>query len=197
MSSWGSVDFRELTELCNRIGKLAGDASGVDFDKVCVSVGNKCAQVLLNKVKKRTPVGHKPDLSDIKYGKVKTIKIKKPGSRQKKIKVETNPDWVTETYWKGYRGGTLRDAWKALPPVFSGDHYTFVVLNPMKYASFVEYGHRQHPGRYVPALGKRLKESWVKGRYMLTISENELKGAMPRIIEKEVNAALRGAVDGK
>ena len=27
----------------------------------------------------------------------------------------------------------------------------------MEYASYVEYGHRQEPGRYVPALGKRLK----------------------------------------
>ena len=43
---------------------------------------------------------------------------------------------------------------------------------------------------------KRLKASWVKGRYMLTISENELKSVMPRIFEKAVVKALKEAFDG-
>ena len=31
----------------------------------------------------------------------------------------------------------------------------------------VEYGHRQTPGRYVPAIGKRLKKDFVPGKKML------------------------------
>lgn len=35
------------------------------------------------------------------------------------------------------------------------------------YAPHVEFGHRQEPGRYVPAIGKQLKASYVEGQYFL------------------------------
>lgn len=65
-----------------------------------------------------------------------------------------------------------------------GISYEIIVFNSINYASYVEYGHRQEPGRYVPAIGKRLKISWVKGQFMLKISEQELKAAAPRIINR-------------
>ena len=65
-----------------------------------------------------------------------------------------------------------------------GTAYEIVVFNSVNYASYVEYGHRQEPGRYVPAIGKRLKNSWVKGQFMLKISEQELEAAAPRIINR-------------
>lgn len=34
-----------------------------------------------------------------------------------------------------------------------------------EHAPHVEYGHRQTPGRYVPAIGKRLKASFVPGQH--------------------------------
>ena len=34
----------------------------------------------------------------------------------------------------------------------------------MEYAEHYEYGHRQEAGRFVPAIGKRLKKSFVKGQ---------------------------------
>ena len=65
-----------------------------------------------------------------------------------------------------------------------GTSYEIVVFNSVNYASYVEYGHSQEPGRYVPAIGKRLKNSWVKGQFMLKISEQELEAAAPRIINR-------------
>lgn len=65
-----------------------------------------------------------------------------------------------------------------------GISYEIIVFNSINYASYVEYGHRQEPGRYVPAIGKRLKNSWVKGQFMLKISEQELETAAPRIINR-------------
>jgi hypothetical protein len=35
------------------------------------------------------------------------------------------------------------------------------------YAPHVEYGHRQTPGRFVPAIGKRLKADYVPGQHFL------------------------------
>lgn len=45
----------------------------------------------------------------------------------------------------------------------SGDEFGYT----KDYAPHVEFGHRQEPGRYVPAIGKRLKASYVEGQYFL------------------------------
>lgn len=95
--------------------------------------------------------------------------------------------------------GTLRRGWMAgkspvnggktaakssMQVAKKGTAYEIYVFNSVNYASYVEYGHRQEPGRYVPAIGKRLKNSWVKGSFMLKISEHELKVAAPKIINR-------------
>ena len=65
-----------------------------------------------------------------------------------------------------------------------------MVINQTEYAMYVEYGHRQTPGRYVPALGKKLKEGWVPGKFMLTISAEEIQRKSPQIIEKFISQKL-------
>lgn len=59
------------------------------------------------------------------------------------------------------------------------------------YASYVEHGHRQTPGRYVPAIGKRLVKSWVEGKHMLEISEGNVQKVLPGIISQKLDAFLR------
>ena len=100
--------------------------------------------------------------------------------------------------------GTLRDAWAVMPVGHRGTHYTVVVLNNLQYASYVEYGHRQQPGRFIPGYwesdrfvydpdaegGMVLKKNWVKGRYMLTISTQELEQQAVQIVDE-------GAPQGK
>ena len=147
---------------------------------------------LLSKVVKRTPVGVAP--SDL-------------------------PESIYKEYWSGYAGGTLRRGWTAKTeaeamngsgqgtsiPAFldgveilhEGSAYHIVLLNPVRYASYVEYGHRQKPGRYVPALGKRLKNSFVKGQYMLTLSEKELQSQAPRIIQERLEKFFREVFDAE
>ena len=66
--------------------------------------------------------------------------------------------------------------------------------NPVEYASYVEFGHRQQPGRYVPALGKQLKQGWVKGRFMLTISEGEIQDIAPKVIEAKLKKWLKNGL---
>ena len=101
-------------------------------------------------------------------------------------------DEAKEEYWPGYRGGSLRDAWTILPIEKHGDQYTVTIINNLEYASYVEYGHRQTPGRYVPALGKTLTASWVPGKLMLTISEQEVKVLVPSILNDMLYDALKG-----
>ena len=93
------------------------------------------------------------------------------------------------------RGGTLRRGWTAsvdgLSITSAGGTYTIEIVNPVEYASYVEYGHRQTPGRYVPAIGKRLKASWVNGQFFLTLSEQELQGMAPSALQALLDRFLR------
>lgn len=59
--------------------------------------------------------------------------------------------------------GTLKNGWHRTRAVQG----VVTVYNNTEYAAHVEYGHRQTPGRYVPAIGKRLKKSFVPGKKML------------------------------
>jgi len=90
--------------------------------------------------------------------------------------------------------GTLRRGWDAsigAKAVNTGGGYTVTITNSVEYASYVEFGHRQTPGRYVPAIGKRLKKSWVKGKFMLTISEEELRKEAPAVIKRKISEWLK------
>lgn len=160
MARWGRCDFKELKRLEQRLEQLEQG----DWDKACRQAAKRLAAMLLNKVKKRTPVGVVPDGLD---------------------------DEALE-HWEGYTGGTLRDAWQILPIQKQGDQYIVTILNPVEYASYVEYGHRQRPGRYVPALGKSLKATWVNGRYMLTISVQEVQAKAPATLERALYQCLKG-----
>ena len=98
-------------------------------------------------------------------------------------------------------GGTLRRGWdNALSGLCAsgvgktqgaGQSYSITVENATPYASYVEHGHRQTPGRYVPAIGKRLVASWVEGKHMLEISEGNLQTILPGVIERKLDALLR------
>ena len=61
------------------------------------------------------------------------------------------------------------------------DPATTAVVNPVEYASYVEYGHRtaNHSG-------------WVKGQFMMTISEQELQKIAPKVLENKIKKYLGG-----
>lgn len=91
--------------------------------------------------------------------------------------------------------GNLRNLWGATKDIKvkkTGNNYEVNIENSASYASYVEYGHRQTPGRYVPEIGKRLVNDWVDGKFMLTLSEHELKGQLPGIIKRKMDAWLAG-----
>ncbi len=135
-----------------------------DFDKFCREASRELAQRLLTNVIKRTPTGDAPDWIDEE-------------TRQK--------------YWAGYKGGTLKKSWTISDIVKDGDVYRIEIINPVEYASYVEYGHRQQAGRYVPAIQRRLKGGWSPGRYMLTISMQQIENVMPDLLEKRLYAMLQ------
>ena len=108
--------------------------------------------------------------------------------------------WTTQRAGSGAEGlksNSGRQFAETMKVHHFGDTYVVEIINPVEYASYVEYGHRQQPGRYVPALGVRLKKGWVKGKWMMTVSEKEIQAAAPRILEKKLEKWLRGCLNGK
>ena len=181
MASWGSVEFDDLKKWQERMEKMAS----VDFDRICKELSKEIAKILLNKVKKLTPVGRTPE-----YLKKAPKKVKVTGASGKKRTLFSREAAILHQYWSGYTGGTLRDAW-TVQVEKQGDGYVVTLVNPTEYASYVEYGHRQTPGRYVPALGLSLKQSWMQGKFMLTISIQEMKALVPRMVEKTIYEYLK------
>ena len=126
------------------------------MDQFFTSCAKELAARLLAKVIKRTPVGQYPKGS----GKV---------------------------------GGTLRRGWTAeqtsdaaayvnsLNVTKQGNDYVIEIINPVEYASYVEFGHRtrDHTG-------------WVEGHFMLTISEDEIRKSAPNILENKLENYLKG-----
>ena len=91
-------------------------------------------------------------------------------------------------------GGELWRNWFAIPARRSGDRYTAAVHNNTYYAYYVEYGHRQHVGQFVPVLGKRLKRPWVPGQFMLRRSHEEVQGIARSYLERKLHAFLAGSL---
>lgn len=67
------------------------------------------------------------------------------------------------------------------------DDYTMAVGTDVKYAPYVELGHHQEPGRYVPAIGKRLKASFVPAKPYLRPAVEDHKDEYQRIIANELS----------
>lgn len=112
--------------------------------------------------------------------------------------------WVSNTHQQavakpGTPSAAEMRAWAySLPVRHTGKSYEITITNPVEYASYVEFGHRQEPGRYVPAIGKRLKASWVEGQYMMTISEEQIRSMEPAILEAVLQRWLNEVFgDGK
>jgi mRNA-degrading endonuclease RelE of RelBE toxin-antitoxin system len=87
-----------------------------------------------------------------------------------------------------HTGGTLRRGWTIGEVVRDGSTYKIDIINSNEYASYVEYGHR---GIYVPEVGKTLHlEKWTPGKFMLTISEQELQADAPGMLENKLKKFL-------
>ncbi len=97
--------------------------------------------------------------------------------------------------YEDHTGGELRRNWYISDVKRKGNDIYIEIYNPTEYGPYVEYGHRQEVGRYVPAIGKRLKKPWVEGKFMLTISMKEVEAMIPKIADRHVQESLRGLFD--
>ena len=93
--------------------------------------------------------------------------------------------------------GHLHRNWFMTKARRSGKHYRAEIYNNIEYAPWVENGHRQEVGRYVPAIGKRLVRSFVEGKHMLRDSLFDLQRAAPDFIKTKSEEFLSRMMEGK
>lgn len=129
-----------------------------DPDVFVESCTKELAARLLAKVIKRTPVGDYPKSSGKKGGT-----LRRGWTGEKRASASAYVDSLTVHHF--------------------GDTYVIEIVNPVEYASYVEYGHRtaNHKG-------------WVSGVFMMTISEQELQEIAPKVLERKVKKYMEGLV---
>ena len=137
-----------------------------NLEKFCEDAAKELAARLLAKVIKRTPVDEGTLRNAWTAGK-------KHWTEDEKGKVRTN------------RIGGASGFVSGLEITRNGDVYEITVSNNMDYASYVEFGHRT-----------RNHKGWVNGRFMMTVSADEVERAAPAILERKLTKLLKEAFDG-
>lgn len=166
MTKWGRVDFSQMKRLQKKMEKL--ERAGLE--KFCEDAAKELAARLLAKVIKRTPVG---DYDDGKVG----------GTLRRGWTAKTHREAeLSSTFGGGTGAKTFANS---LEVTKKGNTYEIMVINPVEYAPYVEFGHRT-----------RNHQGWVPGRFMMTISADEVERQAPQILEKKLNKLLKEAFDG-
>lgn len=191
MAKWGNCKFDQLKEYAERLEKL----TDADIEELCIKCSKELAARLLALVIPRTPVGDYSILKvrtarkDTKYhkkGEQYTVRVK---SKSGKVGGTLRRGWTSKTHDEaasgtGKNGKPAKDYAASLPVRKVGDYYEIEIINPVEYASYVEFGHRTKSG------------GWVEGRYMLTISEEQLKQISPVVLQRMINKKLHEVLNG-
>ena len=181
--SWGRCDYKQLQKLRDNLGALQGDGNGGNgggMDKFCRDMSKELAARLLALVIPRTPVGNYKGgvytCIDGKTHQSSRVTGKNGGTLRR--------GWIARTAQTGEGPGSGKNGAQAyaqsLPVSKQGGSYVIEVINPVHYASYVEFGHRTPSGK-----------GWVQGQYFLTLSEQELRALAPGIIEKKLEQELK------
>ena len=163
MGRMGKFSASDLKKLQRQLDKVREK----DMDAFVEGCAKELAARLLARVIKRTPVGDYPKGSGKKGGTLRR-------------------GWTSQSSGSGAEGLKTRGA-KGYVDSLKINHYdgyvVIEIVNPVEYASYVEYGHRtaNHKG-------------WVRGHFMMTISEQELQTIAPQILEKRIREFLGGAM---
>lgn len=197
MAKMGGFSVAGMKKLQTQLNKIQqGNVEA--FIDACAK---ELAARLLAKVIKRTPVRDyskeieviaKKDSKYHKKGDTYTKKVNPSG----KMGGTLRRGWTSKTHKEAENGSGTPNAAMAAAYAESlqinhiGKMLQIEIINPVEYASYVEYGHRQEPGRYVPELGKRLKKGWVQGQFMLTVSEQEIQDIAPKVLTSKIKKFL-------
>ncbi len=184
-----NVDYKDLLRFSRRIAKLRTE----NKEKFFHEAAKMMAARLLSLVIPRTPVGKGTYRTVAKTDKegntLRYVRGAKKGRiKTKKLRVKAGGTlrrgWTAKTYAEALSSGgqanTAMTYAQSLDVKKIDGKYQIEVINPVEYASYVEYGHRTRGGK-----------GWVEGQYFLTISEQELRTIAPLLLVKQLEQFLR------
>ena len=191
MAKCGNCKFDQLKEYAERLEKL----TDADIEELCIKCSKELAARLLALVIPRTVVGDYSVLKirtarkDTKYrkkGEQYTVRVK---PKSGKMGGTLRRGWTSKTHaeaasGKGKNGKPIKEYAASLPVCKVSGYYIIQIINPVEYASYVEFGHRTKSG------------GWVNGKYMLTISEERLKQISPVVLQRMINKKLHEVLNG-
>jgi hypothetical protein len=98
--------------------------------------------------------------------------------------VKTTPvdTGVLRRGWTGGADGSVAGYVGGLKVHRMGDTYQILVMNPVKYGLYVNYGHRTRGG-----------EGWVEGYHFLEVSVDAVQQGADKVIEKKLRKLLAEA----
>lgn len=152
-----SFDYHEVKALSQRLDKAIND------DEFMMKAMNKVTLSYVKQVKAATPVGQ--------YGN--SVSFTTRDGKHVSFSVHSNRV-----------GGKLRRSWRKKGIVRSGNQITSTVINSVKYASWVNNGHR-----LVNRAGKTV--GWVEGQKFVEKTEKAFEPHMESILEKEFENFLK------
>lgn len=162
MATMGGISTAELKKLQKKLNKIQ-QGNVETFIDLCAK---ELAARLLAKVIKRTPVGQYPKSSG-----------KKGGTLRRGWTAKSHEEAVNGSGKGSVAAGTAYA--DSLKINHFGNTLVIEIVNPVKYASYVEFGHRTAN-----------KKGWVQGRFMLTISESEIQEIAPKVLESKIKKYL-------
>ncbi len=155
MGGFMASDLKKLQKQLNKIQENSVET----FAEACAK---ELAARLLAKVIKCTPVGQYPASSGKNGGTLRR-------------------GWTVKTYEEAKSGkkASAKAYADSLEIKHIGNIIQVEIINPVEYASYVEFGHwtSNHKG-------------WVKGKFMLTISAKEIETIAPAVLEAKIKKIL-------
>lgn len=118
--------------------------------------------------------------------------------RMAKTQTPTGARGAVEVNGKEYHIQTehMRRSWDVGTLERGARVYQMAVTNSASYASFVNDGHRQTPGRFIPILGKQLVNNFVKGKHITEIAQVYTESKAGGIIQRQTAELLKGLKNG-
>lgn len=165
MGKMGGFSIADMKKLQKELNKIRQDQVEAFVD----ACAKELAARLLAKVIKRTPVGQYPASSGKKGGTLRR------GWTSKTHEEAASGSWKSDSV-AASKGAAYANS---LQIKHIGNTLVIDIVNPVDYASYVEHGHRtaDHKG-------------WVQGRFMLTISEQEIQNIAPKVLETKIKKFL-------
>lgn len=159
----GSFNFREMERLAKNLETVAKNK-----DRLFAGAAKELAARLLALLIEKTLPGEYPPGSGMAGGTLRR-------------------GWTSKTHEEAFSNRKsepgvkeIQDLLKNIAVSDDGSTYTIKIINPVKYARYVESGHRTVNHK-----------KWIDGKFMMRMSVEEIKKIAPQILEERIEKFLR------